>query len=74
VKPLTLHIEGMSCAHCLNAVNRALTAVPGVELESVQVGRAVVRYDEAKTEPALIAAAVADAGYAATAATSIAPV
>jgi copper chaperone CopZ len=74
VKSLTLHIEGMSCGHCLNAVNQALSALPGVEIDSVQIGRAVVRYDEAKTEPARIAAVVADAGYAATAGASIAPV
>ena len=36
----TLHIEGMSCGHCLNAVNRALSAVPGVRIErSESAGR-----------------------------------
>ena len=59
----TLHIEGMSCGHCLNAVNRALSAVPGVEVESVQIGRARVRYDEGATTRAALEAAVAEAGY-----------
>lgn len=63
---LTLHIEGMSCGHCLNAVNRALTEVPGVEVESVRMGRAELRYDDRRTDPARIEAAVADAGYRAT--------
>lgn len=63
---LTLHIEGMSCGHCLNAVSRALTALPGVELESVRMGRADLRYDERQLNPARIEAAVADAGYRAT--------
>lgn len=62
----TLHIEGMSCGHCLNAVNRALAAVPGVEIESVQIGRAEVRYDERATTPRALEAAVTDAGYRAT--------
>ena len=63
----TLHIEGMSCGHCLNAVNRALSAVPGVEIESVQMGRAQVRYDENATSPTALEAAVSEAGYRATA-------
>jgi copper chaperone CopZ len=63
----TLHIEGMSCGHCLNAVNQALAAVPGVEIESVRMGRAELRYDERTTNPAALEAAVADAGYRATA-------
>jgi len=67
VEHLTLHIEGMSCGHCLHAVNRALSAVPGVEIESVQMGRAQVRYDERTTSPAALEAAVSEAGYRATA-------
>lgn len=62
----TLHIEGMSCGHCLNAVNRALRGIPGVEVESVQMGRAELRYDEHTTTPGALKAAVADAGYRAT--------
>ena len=61
-----LHIDGMSCGHCLNAVNRALTEMPGVEVDSVRMGRAEVRYDRARVSPAQLEAAVADAGYRAT--------
>jgi copper chaperone CopZ len=68
MKDLTLHIEGMSCGHCLNAVNRALTSLPGVEVGAVRMGRAELRYDEGATDPARIEAAVADAGYRATSA------
>ena len=35
---LSLAIEGMSCHHCLNAVNKALTALPGVTIASVRIG------------------------------------
>jgi copper chaperone CopZ len=59
----TLDIEGMSCAHCLNAVNRALAALPGVHVESVRIGRADVRLDEAVTDRAGLEAAVTAAGY-----------
>jgi copper chaperone CopZ len=59
----TLDIQGMSCSHCLNAVNRALAALPGVEIQSVRMGRADVRFDEKVTDAARLEAAVADAGY-----------
>ena len=68
MQSLTLHIEGMSCGHCLNAVNRALAALPGVQVEALRIGRADLRYDERTIEPARIEAAVTDAGYRATAA------
>jgi len=68
MRGLVLHIEGMSCGHCLNAVSRALADLPGVEVESVRIGRADLRYDEQAVEPSRIVAAVADAGYRATAA------
>jgi len=68
MRGLVLHIEGMGCGHCLNAVSRALADLPGVEVESVRIGRADLRYDEQAVEPSRIVAAVADAGYRATAA------
>lgn len=64
---VTLHIEGMSCGHCLNAVNRALASQPNTSIESVQIGRAVVESTEA---PEALVAAIEDAGYRATAVAS----
>ena len=60
---VTLHIEGMSCGHCLNAVNRALSSLPGVRIDEVRIGRADVSYDESVTDPSRLQAAVAEAGY-----------
>jgi copper chaperone len=68
MRNLTLHIEGMSCGHCLNAVKSALAGLPGVEVDSVRIGRADLRYDEGAIEPSRIADAVVGAGYRATAA------
>ena len=68
MRDLTLFIEGMSCGHCLHAVNRALASVPGVEIGSVRIGRADVRYDESVVAPGRIVEAVSSAGYRATAA------
>ena len=59
----TIDIEGMSCGHCVNAVNRALAALPGVEIDSVRMGRADVRFDEKVTDAERLEAAVTDAGY-----------
>jgi copper chaperone CopZ len=67
MRQATLHIEGMSCGHCLSAVTRALSAVPGVRIDAIQIGRADVSYDENTTDPSRLEAAVADAGYYATA-------
>ena len=67
MRQATLHIEGMSCGHCLNAVNRALSAVPGVRIDALRVGRADVSYDDTTTTTSDLEAAVAEAGYRATA-------
>jgi copper chaperone len=69
MRQLTLHITGMTCGHCLHAVNQALVVQPGVRLESLRMGRAELSYDEALTTPSAIETAVADAGYTATATT-----
>ena len=63
MRQATLHIEGMSCGHCLTAVNRALSAVPGVRIDAVRLGRAEVSYDDTTTTPSDLESAVAEAGY-----------
>jgi copper chaperone len=63
MRHITLNITGMSCGHCLNAVNQALGRLNGVEIDSVRIGRADLRYDEALISPDAITRAIADAGY-----------
>jgi copper chaperone CopZ len=60
---LTMDIGGMNCGHCVGAVKNALQGVPGVEVEQVAVGSAVVAYDPASVSPDAIAQAIADEGY-----------
>ena len=60
---LTMEIRGMSCGHCLRAVNTALNSVDGVKVEQVRMGQAAVEYDPAKVKPEQISEAVTDAGY-----------
>ena len=67
MRTLSVQIEGMSCGHCLNAVRQALSTAPGIQVESVQMGRAVVSFDERVTSPSDIEALVSNAGYGATA-------
>ena len=62
---VTVHITGMTCGHCLHAVNEALARQPGIHLESLRMGRAEVRYEDQVTSPATIESLIADAGYSA---------
>ena len=58
-----LKIEGMSCQHCVMAVKKALGTIPGVESSDVEIGEAVVKYDEAQTKRSDLEEAVEKAGY-----------
>lgn len=57
-----IRIAGMGCEHCVHAVEAALDEI-GVAVESVKIGEADIRYDDAAMEPTSIDAAVASAGY-----------
>lgn len=61
-----LTISGMSCGHCVAAVREALGQVPGVEVELVQVGKAVVNVEPGAVTDGALVDAVEDAGYSAT--------
>lgn len=62
MQKLVLHITGMSCGHCLNAVNQALAGVPRASVDSVRIGRAEVQVPDGVNSDALVTA-VEDAGY-----------
>lgn len=66
MRQASLHIEGMSCGHCVNAVNHALSALSGVRIDAIGIGRAEVSYDESAISPSQLEAAVSNAGYRAT--------
>lgn len=63
MKEMTLTIQGMTCHHCVMAVRKELTKLPGIEVRDVQIGSARLIVDETKVTPALIEAAVQDAGF-----------
>src|SRR5919112_6778624 len=58
-------VSGMTCASCVNRVEKAIAKVPGVERAAVNLAteRATVNYDPGQTTAADIAAAVERAGY-----------
>ena len=59
----TYEIKGMTCQHCVRAVERALARVPGVKaVRSVDLGRGVAEVEGAPEEQAVIAA-IRDEGY-----------
>jgi copper chaperone CopZ len=60
----TIHITGMSCAHCSGRVQKALAALPGVGSVTVDLamGTATLRLTEPVPDDVL-RATVDDAGY-----------
>jgi len=63
METLQLGINGMSCGHCVGMVKQTLAALPGVKVDSVDIGSATVTYDASKESAQAIAQAVSDAGY-----------
>ena len=60
-----LKVTGMTCGGCTSNVTHALEAVAGVGdvTVSLSAGEATVQYDERKTSPDQLKAAVKGAGY-----------
>jgi copper ion binding protein len=61
-----LHVEGMSCAHCVSAVTEALEALPGVEKAKVSLekGEAKIKH-AADVSIQALKKAVTEAGFTA---------
>lgn len=62
MQDIVVEIGGMSCGHCLQAVNKALVQIDGIEVKSIQIGRAELRVrDTGATES--MKAALGALGY-----------
>ena len=59
----TLQLEGMSCGHCVRAVEDTLTNLTGVSVESVAMGSATISYDAEAVPRATIEEALSEEGY-----------
>jgi len=62
---LRLEIDGMTCAHCVASVKRALSALPGVQVDAVSIGAASLSHDASVETADAIVKAVREAGYTA---------
>ncbi len=64
-RTITFAVDNMFCASCPYIVKSSMAAVPGVAkvAVSLQAKTATVIFDDAKTNPAAIAAASMNAGY-----------
>ena len=63
--PLKLALTGMHCGACVRRVTTALQSVPGVEINSVEVGSAQLTFDPAQSSTAEIVAAIDRIGFSA---------
>jgi copper chaperone len=62
---IQIAISGMSCGHCVSRVSKALGALPGVRVDSVEVGSARVAFEAAAISREKVLAAIRDLGYGA---------
>jgi copper chaperone len=58
-----IKIEGMSCGHCEMAVRKELSRLDNVKVKKVQIGEALVEYDETKVKEESLYNAIVEAGY-----------
>jgi len=66
MKVQELNIQGMTCGHCVMSIRKGLSAVPGLVVESVEIGKAIVKYDETRVKAEEIMRAVEETGYSVT--------
>jgi copper chaperone len=65
VELVHLTIEGMTCEHCVRAVDGRLRRTPGVKVDRVEIGAADLEFDPATTNVDEISEVIADEGYTA---------
>ncbi|QYK65298.1 copper ion binding protein [Paenibacillus sp. S02] len=60
---VTLNVEGMSCNHCVKAVEGALEKVGATGKVSLKTKQVNVEYDESKLNVEALKTAIEDQGY-----------
>lgn len=62
---ITLSVQGMTCGHCVKAVETSVGGIPGVKTVQVDLknARATVGFDPAMTEPEAIIERIDEEGY-----------
>ncbi len=62
VPVLVIEVAGMTCAHCVSAIERAVRALPSVDAVSVDLARGEVHV-EGTSDAAAVCAAIGEEGY-----------
>jgi len=60
-----LSIEGMSCQHCVGAVERALEGVEGLRVQKVEIGSAQVAFEPGQVQADAVRDAIEAEGFTA---------
>ncbi|MFC4810297.1 copper ion binding protein [Paenibacillus sp. GCM10023250] len=63
MQSVTLKVEGMSCNHCVKAVEGAVVKAGAAGKVDLAAGSVAVEYDEAKVSLDAIKEAIEDQGY-----------
>jgi copper chaperone len=63
MKTREFKIEGMSCGHCVMAVQKELSKLVNIKIDDIQIGKAKVEFDESKIQESIIIKAIEEAGY-----------
>ncbi|GFN30469.1 copper ion binding protein [Paenibacillus xylaniclasticus] len=60
---VTLQVNGMSCQHCVNAIEKAIREIGGSAAVDLSHKSVTVEFDESKLTLDAVKAAIEDQGY-----------
>ncbi|MCR8657043.1 copper ion binding protein [Paenibacillus endoradicis] len=60
---VVLKVDGMSCGHCVNSVEKALQSIGAEGTVDLASKKVTVKFDEAKVNTKAIVEAIEDQGY-----------
>lgn len=63
MKTVTLHVEGMSCDHCVKSVQEALEYIGAQARVSLSENRVEADFDESRLNVNALKSAIEDQGY-----------
>ncbi|MBM7570564.1 copper chaperone CopZ [Aquibacillus albus] len=65
VETKTLDVKGMSCGHCVNAVESSVNELDGIETVNVDLSanKVTVSFDDSKVQLEKVKEAIEEAGY-----------
>lgn len=63
MKQVTLKVEGMSCGHCVNSIEKAVKEIGATAKVSLSEGTVAVEYDENKLTLVSIKETIEEQGY-----------